>query len=124
MNRLRIKLGAVMIEAELLSNATAETVCGALPFEAQGVFVNDEIVISAPVYAPLEDGARHQVMPGQIAYRTSDQTLIIGREPPTHRLRSELCMAGMANVFAHATTSLENLRELPGRFRVRIEAIR
>lgn len=80
-------------------------------------------MLPAPVYAPLEGGARSQVMPGQIAYRTVDQTIVIGCELPANALDSELCMAGRANVFAHALTGLQDLSVLPERFRVKFEAM-
>lgn len=35
---------------------------------------------------------------------------------------SKVCMAGMANVFAHALSDWKALDGLPERFRVRIEA--
>lgn len=119
--RLRITLGSTVIEAELLSNATAELIGDALPCETEGALVNEEIVIPAPVYAPLEDGARTRMLPGEIAYRTVDQTIVIGLELPRNALSSEICMAGMATVFAQVLTDLENLQIYSERFPVKIE---
>jgi hypothetical protein len=122
MRKLRVILDSVIIEAQLSSNSTAETIYGTLPLQAEGTLINGEIVIPSPVYAPLVDGARQGLVPGDIAFRTGDQSIVIACAPFDDVPNGQVCMASVANVFAHAVTDLQDLHTLPARFKVKVEA--
>ena len=102
-------LGAKIIEAELLGNTTAEVIREALPFKARGEFREGELVISSPVYVSLADHACKELSPGDIAFRTVDQAIIIGCEQADLGHSSAVWMADMINVFAHALTDVAGM---------------
>lgn len=123
MRTLRITLDTITIEARLLGNPTAEAICAALPFETEGALVDGGILIGSPIYVPMEDDTRKELMPGEIAFRAMDQNIVVGRAQPQGTHNSEVCMAGMVNVFAQALTELQELPALPKRFEVKVEVV-
>lgn len=72
LRKLRITVDSRVIEAHLLDGPTADVIFDALPFETEGAVVDVGILISSPIYAPMEDGARSELMTGEIGFSTMD----------------------------------------------------
>jgi hypothetical protein len=90
--------------------------------KAKGEFREGEIVISSPVYVSMADHACKELSPGEIAFRTVDQAIIIGCEQADLGHSSAVWMADMINIFAQALTDVPGMdNTLPARFQARIE---
>jgi predicted Rdx family selenoprotein len=70
----------------------------------------------------LVDHACKELSPGEIAFRTMDQVIIIGCGQADLGHSSAVWMADLINVFAQALTDLTGMyNTLPARFQVSIE---
>ena len=66
--RIRIRVGALAMEAELNDTATAKKVAEALPIRTSFDTWGDEIYFAVPVDAELDDSAREVVELGDLGY--------------------------------------------------------
>ena len=66
--RMRIRLGALTMEAELNDSPTARKVAAALPITTAFNTWGDEIYFSIPVHAEVEDTAQEVVRIGDLCY--------------------------------------------------------
>ena len=66
--RMRIRLGALTMEAELNDSPTARKVAAALPITTAFNTWGDEIYFSIPVHAEVEDTAQEVVQIGDLGY--------------------------------------------------------
>jgi hypothetical protein len=64
---IRIRLGKLTMEAELVDAPTARKITRALPIKASFNTWGDEIYFSIPVTSDLDDNAREVVEPGTSA---------------------------------------------------------
>jgi hypothetical protein len=65
---MRIRLGALTMEAELNDSPTARKVAAALPITTAFNTWGDEIYFSIPVHAEVEDTAQEVVQIGDLGY--------------------------------------------------------
>ena len=65
---MKITMGAVVLEVELLATSTADELYAALPFEARANTWGEEVYFSTPVGMEQEPDARDVMEPGDIAY--------------------------------------------------------
>ncbi len=66
--RIRIRIGALALEAELADTATARQVAAALPIQTSFNTWGEEIYFAIPVTAELESDAREVVEIGDLGY--------------------------------------------------------
>ena len=66
--RMRIRLGALTMEAELNDSPTARKIAAALPITTAFNTWGDEIYFSIPVHAEVEDTAQEVVQIGDLGY--------------------------------------------------------
>jgi uncharacterized protein len=65
---IRIRIGKLTMEAELLDTLTAQKIAGALPITASFNTWGDEIYCAIPVASELDDNAREVVELGDLGY--------------------------------------------------------
>jgi uncharacterized protein len=111
MRSLKITVGRVAIQAELLDTPTADMIWDALPFEGRATRWGDEVYFTAPVQAEREEGAREVVEPGEIAYRADGAAVILAWGPTPVSEAGEIRVASPANVFARTGGDLSVLKD-------------
>jgi uncharacterized protein len=75
--RMRIRVGALTMDAELNDSPTAREVAEALPITTSFNTWGDEIYFRIPVHAELEDSAQEVVQIGDLGYWPPGQAFCI-----------------------------------------------
>ncbi len=114
MSRIRITVGKVAVDVELLDTPTAAAIEAALPFESQAMTWGEEVYFSTPVSAKRETDARAVVTPGEIAFWTDGDAIAIGFGRTPISQGDETRLASPCNVFGRALTDVRALAPIRG----------
>ena len=114
MSRIRITVGTVAVDVELLDTPTAAAIEAALPFESQAMTWGEEVYFSTPVSAKREKDARAVVTPGEIAFWTDGDAIAIGFGRTPISEGDETRLASPCNVFGRALTDVRALAPIRG----------
>lgn len=115
MRKMKITMGAVVLEVELLDTPTADQLYNALPFQASANTWGDEVYFSTPIGVPEEPDARDVMQPGDIAFWPPGNAIAIafGRTPASQG--DELRLASPCNVWGRALGDVKQLKSVaPG----------
>jgi hypothetical protein len=123
MRRMRITVGAVALEVELLDTPTAEALWNAAPFESRARTWGEEVYFDTPVRAPREPDAREVMQPGEIAFWTDGDAIAIGYGRTPVSRGDEIRLASPANVWARALGDVTALRGARAGAPVRVERL-
>lgn len=121
MRTLKITMGTVVLDVELLDTPTAQTLYDAAPFEGRANTWGDEVYFDTPVEADFEDDARDVMEPGEIAFWLAGNCIAIpfGPTPVSHG--HELRLASAANVWGRAVQDVRTLAKVRPGDRIRVE---
>ena len=110
MNNIRITLGKVIIEAELLNTPTAQAIYNNLPFASKVKTWGDEVYFETPVKTELESNAKDIVEAGEIAFWCEGSCVAIGFGPTPISQGNEIRLAAKTNIWARALNDVTQLK--------------
>ena len=122
MRKVKMTMGAVVLEAEVLDTPTADAIYAALPIEGSANTWGDEVYFSTPVSMGEEPDARDVMEPGEIAYWPPGSAIAIAYGPTPASHGSELRLASPCNVWARALGDVKELRAVTPGTPIKVEA--
>lgn len=123
MARIRMEIGNVTLDADLLDTPTARAIARALPISASALTWGDEVYFEIPVQVATEDKARDVVTPGEIAYWPAGPAIAIGFGRTPISRGNETRLASPCNVFAKALGDVKTLKPIRSGAKVKVTAI-
>ncbi|WP_173974371.1 cyclophilin-like family protein [Magnetospirillum sp. LM-5] len=100
MRKLKISVGKVHLEVELLDTPTADAIFAAAPFESRAATWDGEVYFTIPVKAEREADARAVVELGELAYRVEGEAVVIAFAPTPASVADEIRLAAPENIWA------------------------
>ena len=111
MKKLRIKVGDIIIDAELFPTPTADAILEQLPFSSDANTWGDEVYFSVPVSAEKEKDARDIIEPGELAFWVEGQCIAIGFGPTPISEGDEIRLAAATNIWGRSLTDVRLLSQ-------------
>ena len=109
MKSLRISLGGMTLEVELLDTPTARAIAGAVPFESEANTWGEEVYFDTPVTSDNEADARDVMEAGEFAFWLAGNAIAIGFGPTPVSHGDEIRLAAPCNVWGRAVEDVRGL---------------
>lgn len=119
--KIKITIGTVRLDGELLDTACARAIAEKLPIETEPNVWGDEFYFAIPVKMVLDETATKQVKVGDIGYWPPGNALAIFFGPTPMSSGSEPVPAGEVNLVGHITGDATLLRKARGQSVIKIE---
>ena len=121
MRQIRMIIGPVVLEAELLGTPTAEAIWNALPFASRANTWGEEVYFSTPVKAKLEPDARDVVSAGELAFWVEGDSIAIGFGRTPASRGDEIRLAARTNIWARTLGDVKQIKSVKSGAPIKVE---
>jgi hypothetical protein len=121
--KIRIKIGHVLLEAELNDTPTARQVAKILPLKTSFNTWGDEIYFSIPVKAELDESAREEVAFGDLGYWPTGQAFCIFFGATPVSTPGKIIPASAVNIIGRVIDDVAKLKEVMQEKEVALETL-
>ena len=121
MRKLKMTIGGVVLEAELLKTPTADALWDAAPFSAKANTWGEEVYFSTPVQMTQEPDARDVMQPGDLAFWPPGSAIAIGFGPTPVSKGNEIRLASPSNVWGRALGDVRSLMAVRSGAAIKVE---
>ncbi len=123
MRKIKMTLGSVVLEAELLDTPTADAIYENLPIESEAQTWGEEVYFSTPVHVTREADARDVVEAGELAFWVEGNCIAIGYGRTPISQGNEIRLAARTNIWGHALDDVKQLAAVKAGDPIRLEMV-
>jgi uncharacterized protein len=121
--QIKMTIGSVVLEAELLDTPTAEAIWNALPFTSKANTWGEEVYFSTPVHVKRESDARDVVQPGELAFWIEGDSIAIGFGRTPISQGNEIRLAAKTNIWGKAKGDVKQLKSVKSGAAIKVEKV-
>ena len=121
MRQIKMTIGSVVLEADLLETPTAEAIWNALPFTSRANTWGEEVYFSTPVTVKRESDARDVVLSGELAFWVEGDSIAIGFGRTPVSRGDEIRLAARTNIWGKALGDVKLLKSVTSGAPIKVE---